>query len=271
MCYARAQRRTVDNFMRPDVHDGPMPLDYNVWILHNAHRTILVDTGFGKTASLARGRPLDFDPIEGLAKLGIQADEVEDIILTHLHYDHAGNIGRFSNARFHVQDSEIAYATGRCMCEAHFRFPFDIEDIVAFVRHTYAERVRFYDGDAAPLPGISLHALPGHSAGMQSVKVMTSRGPVLLASDVSHYFANFLRMAPFVLTLDAEATLRSYEKLKEIGGSVDRIVPGHDPKVRTLLYPKYTFAGIELCALHEPPRPVSEAELASVDGFVEEK
>jgi glyoxylase-like metal-dependent hydrolase (beta-lactamase superfamily II) len=265
LCYAKAGARCIhDNFMTRDMHDGPMPLDYNVWIVRNAHRTVLVDTGFGHRASSERGRPIDFNPIEVLPRIGIDPDTIEDVIITHLHYDHAGNMDRFAKARFHVQDAEVSFATGRCMCEAHLRFPFDVEDVVTLVRHTYAQRVCFHEGDDELLPGISLHALPGHSASVQAVRVVTRRGPVLLASDASHYYANFLRFAPFVLTLDAPATLRSYRNMLKIGGSVDRIIPGHDPKVRRL-YPSCSVGGIELSELHKEPKPHSVEDLIRFD------
>jgi glyoxylase-like metal-dependent hydrolase (beta-lactamase superfamily II) len=265
LCFARApERRIHDNFLRRDMHDGPMPLDFNLWIVRNTHRTVLVDTGFGQRAANERGRPLDFDPVDALVRLGIAPDQVEDIILTHLHFDHAGNIERFGKARFHIQDSEVAFATGRCMCEPHLRFPFDVEDVVTLVRHTFASRVVFHDGDAAPFPGISLHAVPGHTSGIQAVRVMTRRGPVVLASDASHFYANYLRRGPFPVTVDAIATLRSYDRLRELAGSIDRIVPGHDPKVRAL-YPIHEFGGISLAALHEDPLPHDAAALAALD------
>lgn len=261
LCFAGIpERRVHDNFLRRDMHDGPMPVDFNIWILHNTHRTVLVDTGFGHRATEQRGRPLDIDPIDALGRLGIDPDAIEDIILTHLHFDHAGNIDRFAKARFHVQDAEVAFATGRCMCEPHLRFPFDVEDVVNLVRHTYAARVCFHDGDATPLPGISLHVVPGHTQGMQAVRVMTPRGPIVLASDASHFYANFLRRGPFSLTVDAIATLRSYDKLKELSGTVERLIPGHDPRVRAL-YPSYEFGGVRLTALHEEPKPHAIAEL----------
>ena len=267
MCYARAPARRVhDNFIFRDMHDGPMPLDYNLWIVRNAHRTILVDTGFSPRAASERQRPLDFDPVEALARLGIDPAALEHIILTHLHYDHAGNLDRFPNARFHVQDAEVSFATGRCMCEPKIRWAFDVEDVVALVRRIYAERVSFHDGDAAPLPGISLHVLPGHSKGMQAVRVITPRGPVVLASDVSHYYANFLRRSPFILTIDAAQTLQSYQDLIQLAGAVDRIIPGHDPKVRSL-YPSCEIAGVSLVALHENPKPHDIDALTRVDNF----
>jgi glyoxylase-like metal-dependent hydrolase (beta-lactamase superfamily II) len=265
MCFGRApERRVHENFLRRDMHDGPMPLDFNVWILRNAHRTVLVDTGFGQRAAKERRRSIDFDPVEGLNQIGIDADSIEDIFLTHLHFDHAGNIDRFKKAKFHVQDAEVTFATGRCMCESHLRFPFDVEDVVALVRHTYTDRVCFHDGDAEPLPGISLHVVPGHTQGIQAVKVMTPRGHVLLASDSTHFYANLLRRSPFSVTVDAMTTLRSYDKLKSLAGSIDRLIPGHDPRVRDL-YPSVTYAGIELTVLHVPPRAHDIEMLRSVN------
>jgi glyoxylase-like metal-dependent hydrolase (beta-lactamase superfamily II) len=266
--YAQNRARTVhDNFVIRDMHDGTMPLDYHLWILRNAHRTILVDTGFAERHAIERDRKLDIDPLEALKRLGIDLDAVEHVIVTHLHYDHAGNIGRLPKACFHVQDAEVGYATGRCMCDHLLRWPFDVEDVVALVRSTYAGRVSFHDGEGAPFPGITLHCLPGHSKGMQAVKVKTRRGPVLLASDTSHYYANFLRRAPFILTIDAAQTLDSHSRMLElVDGDVQRVIPGHDPKVRRL-YPNHTFGGIELTALHEQPKPHTIEEMQRVDDF----
>ncbi|HEV2512128.1 N-acyl homoserine lactonase family protein [Bosea sp. (in: a-proteobacteria)] len=252
--YARAtERRVHENFIRRDMHDGPMPLDFFVWIIRNAERTVLVDTGFGARAAAERGRPLDIDPVEALARIGIAAESVEQIILTHLHYDHAGNIDRFPKATLHVQDAEVAYATGRCMCHRVMRFPFDVEDVVAFVRSTYAGRACFHDGDAELFPGISLHLLPGHSKGLQAVRVNTARGPILLASDVSHYYANYRDDMPFALTIDVGQSLDSYRRMRTLVAGDSHIIPGHDPLVNEL-YPRETVNGIELVQLHLPPK-----------------
>jgi glyoxylase-like metal-dependent hydrolase (beta-lactamase superfamily II) len=259
-------RRVHENFLRRDMHDGPMPLDFYVWIVRNAWRVVLVDTGFGKRAAEQRRFMLDVDPIDALSQLGIEADAIDDVVITHLHFDHAGNLDRFANARFHVQVAEAAFATGPCMCEPHLRAPFDVEDAVQLVRHVYAERVRFHEGDGEVAPGISVHLVPGHTAGIQAVRVMTARGPVVLASDSSHLYANAARRSPFSLTVDAIATLRSYERLLELAGSYTRVVPGHDPKVREL-YPSHEFAGLSLAALHEEPRSHDVEELARLPRY----
>lgn len=268
MCFAISRGRQVhDNFMLRDMHDGPMPLDYNVWIVRNAHRTVLVDTGFGPRAAAERGRPLDFDPVDGLRRIGVDPDALDDIVISHLHFDHAGTIERFGRARFHIQDDEVSHATGRCVCDPVMRFPFDIEDIATLIRRIYADRVVFHDGDDADFfPGLTLHAFPGHSARVMAVRVVTRRGPVLLASDATHYYANVLNGKPFTYTLDMAQTLDSYRRLMALAGRPDRLIPGHDPKVRRL-FPAITVNGIELLALHEDPRPYDAADLARTDDY----
>jgi len=267
MTYARDPgRRVHQNFMLLDMHDGPMPVDFNIWIVRNRHRTFLVDTGFCNRAAAERGRPLDFEPPEGLRRIGLDPDAIEDIFITHLHFDHAGSLDRFAGARFHIQDAEVEFATGRCMCDAFLRRPFDVEDVVTLVRHTYADRVTFHDGDEEVFPGVSVHVFPGHSNAVQAVRVMTARGPVVLASDVSHFWANVLNMKPFNLTVDTKATLDSYRRLMELAGSPDRLIPGHDPKVRRL-FPAIEVGGVELLALHAEPHAYDRADLARTDDF----
>lgn len=257
-------RRVHNNFMTLDMHDGPMPVDFNIWILRNETRTIVVDTGFGERSAAERGRKLDIDPVDGLEQIGVPAASIEDVILTHLHFDHAGSIHRFENARFHVQDEEVSFATGRCMCDAFTRRPFDVEDVVTLIRRNYEDRVVFHDGDAGIFPGISVHKFPGHTAGLQVVRVMTARGPVVLASDVSHFWANILAMKPFNLTINTTQTLDSYRRVMAMAGTADRVIPGHDPKVRRL-FPAVHVNGLELLALHAEPNPYDPADLSRTD------
>ena len=115
--YATSGRRDVrENFLQLDPtldpHDAGTPLDYFVWLIEGEGRVILVDTGFNGAAAAARRRTLLANPAEALSGFGVPPGAVEDVVLTHLHYDHAGNLDRFPNARFHIQDREMTYATG---------------------------------------------------------------------------------------------------------------------------------------------------------------
>ena len=144
-----------------------------------------------------RGRKLTLNPVDALKGFGVNAEDIKDVIVTHLHYDHAGNLDRFPNARFHLQDREMAYATGRCMCNGLLRHPFSVEHVTQMVRHVYGERVTFHAGEGEIAPDVTVHRVGGHSDGLQVVRVATQRGPVVLASDASHYYANLHRRSPF--------------------------------------------------------------------------
>ena len=63
---------------------------------------------------------------------------IRDVVITHLHYDHAGNLNLFPNARFHLQDREMQFATGRHMCMGCMRGAFDVEDVVIELAHGLA-------------------------------------------------------------------------------------------------------------------------------------
>jgi glyoxylase-like metal-dependent hydrolase (beta-lactamase superfamily II) len=89
--YATLARRRQEAFIAYDPHDGPMPVDYFVWVIRNAERTVLVDTGFSAEAAACRQRDYLCDPIAAIGRLGIATTDVRDVIITHLHYDHAGN------------------------------------------------------------------------------------------------------------------------------------------------------------------------------------
>jgi glyoxylase-like metal-dependent hydrolase (beta-lactamase superfamily II) len=229
-----------------------MPIDYFIWAIRNSERVLVVDTGFDYPAAEARGRRLLTHPVDALRVIGVGAEQVCDVIITHLHYDHAGNLGAFPAARFHLQDSEMAYATGRCMCHPRLRHPFEVEDVVTMVRRLYDGRVNFVDGDEEIAPGISLHHVPGHTRGLQCVRVETARGPVVLASDAAHFYANMERRNPFPIVVDVAAMMESWRKLARLAGDEERIVPGHDPLVMQR-YPRLAVADVEAVMLHENP------------------
>lgn len=260
--YARHERPASENFTAPvDDHDLPMPLDYFVWAIHRAddengaHQPLIVDTGFGEDAAMARGRVITRPLRDGLRAAGIDHLLVEDVILTHLHYDHAGKLSLFPNAKFHVQAAEMAFATGPGVCNHHTRAPFDGEPVAQLVRRLYADHVVFYDGDAEFAPGIRLALVPGHTAGLQAVVCDTARGPVVLASDAAHLYANLTRANPFPIFID-EADYRAAQvRVMELaGGSLDHIIPGHDPLVLAAFPSQNDIARVDL----PPLRPIAE-------------
>lgn len=228
------KRVAAENFMlpMPDDHASPMPIDYFVFVVRNDKRTILIDTGFDHKEAKARGRSITVEPIEVLKRIGIEAASIKETIITHLHFDHAGTMDQFPASKFHLQEAEMAYATGKCMCEASMRTPFTADHVCQMVKNVYSGRVHFHDGDGEVAPGITVHKCAGHSKGIQSIRVNTAHGPVVLASDVVHFYANIEQRRPFFITIDQDATLRSYDRLAELaGGSLRNVIPGHDPLI----------------------------------------
>lgn len=251
--YARMPRKRSDNFIGGDPHDGPMPMDFFVWLLRAPGHIVLVDTGFSASTAEVRKRDWMQCPIEALGKLGVRAEDVRDVILTHLHYDHAGNIDKLPRARFHVQDAEMDYATGRCMCFESIRHAYSVEDVTLLVRHVYQERVVFHDGDSELAPGLQLMRIGGHTKGLQAVRVRTRRGWVVLASDASHYYENMDDRRPFPIVYNVADMLSGHFRLYAEADSPDHVVPGHDPQVLQC-YPAYAGES-DIAVLHEPPRP----------------
>jgi glyoxylase-like metal-dependent hydrolase (beta-lactamase superfamily II) len=225
-----ALARRSGNFLGGDPHDAPMPLDYFVWAIKGP-QTIILDTGFDPAMGAKRGREFLRSPAIGLKAVGIEPDAVQDVILSHMHYDHCGNYDLFPRARYHLQDREMAYCTGRCMCHTALRLPFEEADVIAMVRKLFAGRVQFHDGAEEIAPGVWLHRVGGHSKGLQVVRVWTQRGWMVLASDASHFYANMEEGRAFPILHNLEETLEGYATLRRLASHPDAIIPGHDPLV----------------------------------------
>ncbi|HEY2254949.1 MAG TPA: N-acyl homoserine lactonase family protein [Variovorax sp.] len=229
--YAHRERRSGANFIGGDSHDVQMPMDFFVWALVGASRSFVVDTGFDQATAAKRGRSV-IRPIEdGLAAVGISPASVPDVILTHMHYDHAGNRELFPKARYHLQDREMAYCTGRCMCHASTAAHFEADDVAGMVHRVFEGRVQFHDGDAQIAPGVSVHRVGGHTEGMQVVRVHTQQGWMVLASDASHYYANMEQKRPFPAVHNVGDMLEAYARLYSLADAPKLVIPGHDPEV----------------------------------------
>ena len=229
--YAERDARRGEHFLGGDPHDAPMPMDYFVWAVVGDDETWVVDTGFGSLDATRRNRRLLRTAAEALATIGVDAHAVTDVILTHAHYDHAGGLEHFPSARFHVQEREVAFATGRPMIEPGQAHGFTADHVAALVHHVHTGRVVFHDGDEEVAPGLSLHLLGGHTDGMQVVRIETGNGALVLASDSTHYYENFETGRPFPIVYDVDAMVDGWATLRRLASDDDAIVPGHDPLV----------------------------------------
>jgi glyoxylase-like metal-dependent hydrolase (beta-lactamase superfamily II) len=256
--YATRNARRADHFLDKEGvadPDAPMPMDYFVWLVQNSSRTLVVDTGFSEPVGTRRGRTYLQRPADGLAALGVDSSNVSDVVVTHMHYDHAGTVRDFPAARVHLQAEELRWVTSSEMFERGARGSFEVDDVVNIVRGLYDERVKQHAADWEFAPGISVHLIGGHTPGIQVVRVNTARGAVVLASDTTHYYENMETGRPFATTYDAAKVLAGFETLHKLADSPEHIVPGHDP----LVLQRYPSASSRLSgvavALHEAPTP----------------
>lgn len=227
----RNARVRGDSFMFDDNHDAPHPMDYFMWVLRRGSEVILVDAGYENDEAAARGRPIRMNPHEALAPMGLRPVDITTLIVTHLHYDHAGGLHLFPNATLHLQTAEMAFATGPCMCHDTLRMPFTADHVCEAVKRLYGGKLVFHDGIGEVADGVTVHCVGGHSRGLQCVRVKTSAGWLVLASDAAHYYENFEARKPFPIVVDVQNMLEGYDTLYRLASAPSLIIPGHDPLV----------------------------------------
>jgi len=220
-----------------DYRREPMTMDYFVWALSDGARTVVVDLGFTEPVAARRGRQFLRSPADGLRQIGVDPDRVEHVIITHFHYDHTGNHAAFPSATFIVQESEMAFCTGPLASAGAFRHSLEADDLHALLDLNFAGRLAFVNGDAEVVPGVRVHHVGGHTAGMQIVSVATERGTAVLTSDASHYYQNFEARRPFNTLHDLPGAYAAFRRIRELASASDLILPGHDPLVLKRLKP----------------------------------
>lgn len=214
-----------------DPHDTSMPMDYFVWAAVSSEHVVVIDSGFSSEVAARRGRTYLRSPIDGLNSCGIDCTQVRHVVLTHLHYDHAGNLDRFPAATFIVQDDEVAFWTGRYAGRKEFGKLTEPDDIVHLVRENFKGRVQFVDGTQSIVPGITVHRVGGHTQGLQIVRISTEQGYIVLASDSTYFYDNIEQDRPASVLSDLAQVYQAFDTVRSLADSASHIIPGHDPLV----------------------------------------
>jgi len=213
--------------------DEDGPINYYVWAIKAKNGEItLVDTGSSPAQGAARKVPGFVDPIDVVARIGASADSVSKVVITHMHWDHVGNIEgylrAFPKAKFYVQQREFDFCVKDPVC---LRKPvvvvFDPAAIKIVGDLERSDRLVIVDGDVNLAPGIDLFLAPGHTLGLQVVRVNTAKGPAVVGSDCAHVFRGYREDNPSVFIMDMPAWIRSFDKVKS-KAAIDLIFPGHD-------------------------------------------
>jgi glyoxylase-like metal-dependent hydrolase (beta-lactamase superfamily II) len=232
--YATLRTRKSELFYRYETYgepDAEVDMDYFFWILRRNSECILVDTGFDPEAGARRGRTCLCPPLEALDRLGVTPDCVSTVVVTHLHYDHIGNLRAFPDAKLIVPSKELEFWTGELAGRPQFAGSVERDEIAHVVAALEAGRVRLTDGSEEILDGITAINVGGHSPGQQVTVVAGSIGDVVLASDAVHFYEELDLDRPFSVIADLAEMYRAYDFLRELAASGGVLVPGHDPKV----------------------------------------
>ncbi len=206
-----------------------------VWLVRGNGRTILVDSGFYRAQFLKEWKVNDYvRPDEALAKFGVKAEDVTDLIITHMHWDHTDGADLFPKARIWVQQDEYTYYTGAAWQsggkENGKHGGIDPDDVMMLVKKNLAGELSLVAGDAQQIiPGIICYIGGKHTYQSQYVTVQTAHGTVVLASDNMYLYENLDKHVPIAATLDAASNLRAQDRMKTLATRTEWIVPGHDP------------------------------------------
>jgi glyoxylase-like metal-dependent hydrolase (beta-lactamase superfamily II) len=204
-----------------------------VWLVKGNGRNILVDSGFYRDKFFKDWRVKDFmKPSEAVALLGVKPEEITDVVISHMHWDHADGMDLFPKAKIWIQKDEYIYYTGEAWQHPRTHGGIDPDDVLALVKANMEGRVGMVDGDNQEIiPGVTCYTGGKHTYQSQYVGVSSKAGTVVLASDNMYLYENLEKHVPIAATLDADSNLRAQDRMKQLAGAPKLIIPGHDPAV----------------------------------------
>jgi glyoxylase-like metal-dependent hydrolase (beta-lactamase superfamily II) len=207
--------------------DRKLDIAMMVWLVRGGRRNILIDSGFYRDDLVKQWKPADYvRPDDAVARAGVRASDITDLIITHAHWDHADGAALFPKAQIWIQKDEYDYYSTRAG-----KSGVTAEDMDFFKRAKDEGRLRLVEGDREILPGVRVYIGGRHTYASQYVSVTSKAGPVVLASDNVYLYENLEKHAPIAQTFDAASNLAAQDRMKSIVRDVNLIIPGHDPLV----------------------------------------
>jgi glyoxylase-like metal-dependent hydrolase (beta-lactamase superfamily II) len=236
------------------VDKGPendsVKIDFSVWLIRGNGKNILLDAGFLNDIPDAK----EFEvvnyirPDSTLLKVGLKAEDITDIILSHPHWDHIDGIGLFPNAHIWIQKEDFNYYAGTAWQKGGSNGGFAKRDVRTLIDLNMAGRVTLVDGDDKEIiPGIKVFTGSRHTFNSQYVLVQTGINKVLLASDNIWIYYSLEHMVPASVggTFDPVGFVKSMQRMKTQVSDVKYIIPGHDARVFTI-FPKVADGVVQI-------------------------
>ncbi|HEV3162887.1 MAG TPA: N-acyl homoserine lactonase family protein [Isosphaeraceae bacterium] len=232
--YAKLLDFDVANLVQGADPARRLDIAMTIWVLKGtAGRTVLVDTGFYRAPFINGDRVADYTrPDKALARLGIMPEDVTDVIITHMHWDHADGVDLFPKAQVWIQKDEFNYYTDKDRQPGVNHEDPHPDFVLSLMKLNTLGRVHLVDGDAKEIiPGVIVYTGGRHTFASQYVGVNTKAGCVVIASDNMYLYENLDKHVPIAQTFDAKANLAAQDRMKKLAASLRLIIPGHDPEV----------------------------------------
>ena len=216
-------------------------LAFIVWVIRpttaNASaqgRVVLFDAGFYRQKFIDSWKPTNYArPSDAVERAGIKADQVTDIIVSHIHWDHLDGADLFPKANVWLERAEYEHYVGND--GRSLETSIDTADAKMLFNLHAAGRIRLIDHDsAAIIPGITAYTGGRHTFASDYIGVHTAGGEVILASDNVYMYENVARHVPIgapYSPADTLTNLRAQDRMMRLAAKREWVIPGHDPEI----------------------------------------
>lgn len=212
-------------------------IEFMIWLIKGSNgRNILVDAGFLNDMEDAKEFQIVnyHRPDSVLQKLGLYAEDITDIILSHPHWDHIDGISLFPKAQVWMQKEDYGYFTGGAWQKGGDHGGFNKRDVRMMMELNLQSRLTLVDGDDKEIiPGIKVYTGSRHTFNSQYVGITSGNRKIILASDNIwvYYSLDHLMPASIGGTMDPAGYVKAMQRMKTLVSDPKYIIPGHDAKI----------------------------------------